>query len=382
MGRSQPYVFTAFTLTDVAERRTALGAGQEGEPLSPVVGAVVGGVAAVVVLAVVALVVARCRRSGAPEDASRARKGGEEGSGEGYTAAGKSGMPTRPYPRDCRARSGVYFARLVTRRGGGDRGGSGESALMSHSHDSTTPLIGNGRLLQGQAKEQLYQSQGHQQPHQQGQQFAPQQGQQFAPQQGQQFSPQQFPPQQHHHHHDPQKKHVVIVDAAVQEAPSYYQEEPLVGEVTAVPGGGGGVGGSIHYQPRPNVTYVPMYQHYQHQGDWAGVSEGAWTGAAPGGTAGMGVGMGVGVGVVAEQKQPTTGSPLSPYGIIDPRRHSAYLRPLDELPAQVSHLPTHISDHQLSRQTQPQQFSPPHTQHTHHTHHIPTIKCPPPPPPP
>ena len=119
-----------------------------------------------------------------------------------------------------------------------------ESALMSHSHDSTTPLIGNGRLLQSQAKqEQLYQSQGQQQ------------GKQYAP-------------QQQHHHSDPQKtKHVVIVDAPAVEPSSYYQEEPMVEEVPAGASGagGGGGGGTLHYQTHPKVSYVPMYQRYQHQ---------------------------------------------------------------------------------------------------------------------
>ncbi|XP_063886753.1 nephrin-like isoform X2 [Scylla paramamosain] len=320
MGRSQPYIFTAFTLTDVAERRTALGAGEEGEPLSPVVGAVLGGVAAVVVLTAVALVVAKCRRSRAPEDAGT-RKGGDEGVGEaGYKAAGKSGSQQE-------TSHDTAGPDLVST--------SQESALMSHSHDSTTPLIGNGRLLQSQAKqEQVYQSQGQQQ------------GKQYAPQQ--------------HHHADPQKaKHVVIVDAPAVEPSSYYQEEPMVEEVPAGASGagGGGGGGTLHYQTHPKVSYVPIYQRYQHQGEWAGVSEGAWSGGAHGGTAG------VGVGVVAEQQQqqqPSTTSPLSPYGMIDPRRHSAYLRPLDELPPQVTHMPSHISEHQLGRQTQPQPYSPPH----------------------
>ena len=94
-------------------------------------------------------------------------------------------------------------------------------------------------MLQGQAKQEQSQAQ--------------QQVKQYVPQQQQ---------QQHLHHTDPQKtKHVVIVDAPATEASSYYQEEPLVKEV---PVGAGG-GGSLHYQPHPKVTYVPIYQHYQHQ---------------------------------------------------------------------------------------------------------------------
>ncbi|XP_050699115.1 nephrin-like [Eriocheir sinensis] len=334
MGRSQPYIFTAFTLTDVAERRTALGAGQEGEPLSPVVGAVLGGVAAVVVLAVVALVVARCRRAGAPEEAG-ARKGGEEGvAGEGsYSKAGGKSGTQQDSAHDAAGPDLVSTSK--------------ESAMMSHSHDSTTPLIGNGRLLQGQKQELMYQTQQQQQAKQQQQQYTPQQ----------------------HHLHDPHKaKHVVIVDASPGETSPFYQEEALA-DVSG--GGGGGGGGTLPYQQRSKVAYVPVYQHqHQHQGDWAGMGEGAWSSGTPAGSSGVGMGVGVGLGAEQQQQQqqqqPSTNSPLDPYGIVDPRRHSAYLRPLDTLPPQVTHLPTHLSDHQLSRQTQPQ---PPFTTPTH-PHHL------------
>ncbi|KAG7165345.1 hypothetical protein Hamer_G007158 [Homarus americanus] len=115
-----------------------------------------------------------------------------------------------------------------------------------------------------------------------------------------------------------------------------------------VSGGSSGGGSSLPFQPQ-KVTYVPVYDYHHHpqpQGerDWS-MGEDVWSGA-PGGTAGVG-------------KEQSDTSPLSPYGVVDPRRHSAYLRPLDQLPPQLTQLPTHLTDHQLARQYVPQPHHPP-----------------------
>uniref|UniRef100_A0A2P2I0U7 Kin of IRRE-like protein 1 n=2 Tax=Hirondellea gigas TaxID=1518452 RepID=A0A2P2I0U7_9CRUS len=74
MGRSQPYSFNAFTLTDVAERRTAIGTGEEGQPLSPVIGSVVGASISLALLILVGFFVARCKRHDGHEAHSNLRE--------------------------------------------------------------------------------------------------------------------------------------------------------------------------------------------------------------------------------------------------------------------------------------------------------------------
>ncbi|XP_042228361.1 nephrin-like isoform X2 [Homarus americanus] len=319
MGRSQPYIFTAFTLTDVAERRTALGTGKPGEPLSPIVGSVIGGVSAVVLLLIIALVVAKCKRRNSHE-AHSLRESGSTGD-VGYKSCGKS---------DTRQDSGLTDTTETHGHSGPDLvSASQESALMTHSHDSTTPLIGNGRIVQGQGKQeqQLYQ-----------------------PQQQQQSQPQQ----QSQHYHYPEQhqqkppQHVVMLDANVGAGDSPYYRDDMLIEGGGVSGGSSGGGSSLPFQPQ-KVTYVPVYDYHHHpqpQGerDWS-MGEDVWSGA-PGGTAGVG-------------KEQSDTSPLSPYGVVDPRRHSAYLRPLDQLPPQLTQLPTHLTDHQLARQYVPQPHHPP-----------------------
>nr|XP_045590339.1 nephrin-like isoform X2 [Procambarus clarkii] len=320
MGRSLPFVFTAFTLTDVAERRTALGAGKPGEPLSPIVGSVIGGVLAVALLLVIALVVAKCKRRNARE-AHSLRESSSAGDAAGYKSCGKA---------ETRQDSGLTDTTDTHGHSGPDLvSASQESAMMTHSHDSSTPLIGNGRVTQGK-QEQLYPPQ-QQQPYPLQQQYSPQQQQQ-------QYVPQQHYPEQQ------KPSHIVMVEAspAGQEVPYYQEDLPVEG------GNSGGSSGSMPYTPQ-KVTYVPVYD-YQHlpqhkaEREWA-VSEGVWTGTP----------------VTAVTKDQPDSSPLSPYGVVDTRRHSAYLRPLDQLPGQLSQLPPHLTDHQLARQYQPTPHHPPPT---------------------
>lgn len=109
-----------------------------------------------------------------------------------------------------------------------------ESATLPHSHDSTTPLIGNGRILQGK-QDVLLQQQYQQQ----------QQAQQQA-----------------------QPRGLMVDPVAGSVDPSFYHEG--LG-VEAGGGGGGGVGGVGgvgvgHYpqQGQQKVTFVPVYDYQHH----------------------------------------------------------------------------------------------------------------------
>ncbi|KAF2354031.1 Fibronectin type III [Trinorchestia longiramus] len=92
MGRSQPFSFKAFTLTDVAERRTAIGTGKEGQPLSPVVGAIVGASVSLVLLVLAGVLVAHCKRSDGLEARVNFREGAQdEPSYKSFRASGGDG---------------------------------------------------------------------------------------------------------------------------------------------------------------------------------------------------------------------------------------------------------------------------------------------------
>ncbi|KAK8726942.1 hypothetical protein OTU49_010147, partial [Cherax quadricarinatus] len=117
----------------------ALGAGNPGEPLSPIVGSVIGGVLAVLLLLSIALVVAKCKGRSSHE-AHSLRESASSPGDAGYKSCGKVDIrhdSSVTHTTDPHDHSGLD---LVT--------ASHESAVMTHSHDSSTPLIGNGRLVQ------------------------------------------------------------------------------------------------------------------------------------------------------------------------------------------------------------------------------------------
>ncbi|KAK8726943.1 hypothetical protein OTU49_010147, partial [Cherax quadricarinatus] len=121
----------------------ALGAGNPGEPLSPIVGSVIGGVLAVLLLLSIALVVAKCKGRSSHEAHSppySLRESASSPGDAGYKSCGKVDIrhdSSVTHTTDPHDHSGLD---LVT--------ASHESAVMTHSHDSSTPLIGNGRLVQ------------------------------------------------------------------------------------------------------------------------------------------------------------------------------------------------------------------------------------------
>ncbi|KAK7078481.1 hypothetical protein SK128_010974 [Halocaridina rubra] len=331
MGRSQPYIFTTFTLTDVAERRTALGDVKHGEPLSPIIGSIIGGVAALLLLLLIALLIAKCKMQNNREGHSlrETSSGGEVGykSCEKAEERTDSGLTTTS---DTQTQQRDLGPDLLS--------ASQESSQMIQSHDSTTPLIGNGRVLQGQGKpESQYQKQQQQQ-----QQYNTQ------PYLQHQFRPQPTQPQHTQQSYvDPHQSILGIEQNPRSPESSCYQDQVLLE----------GVG--TPYQ-RHNITYVPVYdyqKHPQQQGErewpagesiWGGMSVSSPLGicsSPTGGTdsspSGMPGGMHGGVprggqGHVSSPSSatPTCSSP-SAYGTVDPRRHSAYLRPMDQIPSQI-----------------------------------------------
>ncbi|XP_047741620.1 uncharacterized protein LOC108681272, partial [Hyalella azteca] len=148
MGRSQPFSFKAFTLTDVAERRTAIGTGKEGQPLSPVIGSIVGASVSLLLLVLAGVAVARCKRHDDHENRSSFRETGQDEPGyksfrasEGDVAqqrdASSSPRPTTTLSDDEHDAQVTTACDLVS--------ASQDSILMSRSQDSNTPLLTTGR---------------------------------------------------------------------------------------------------------------------------------------------------------------------------------------------------------------------------------------------